>query len=187
MNALKWLAVMVLPVAAQATAGSLLPVEAGSTACSCVAWWQTEKLRVGQPNILNRRDRTTMRFDLSPYLLAGRVSKAELRLKLKHYGIKDLEDFVVDRLKDERESIRAVDTLSEDAETVGRFSIATGEASPVLRSIDVTDAVNGMLSSGHVHFVVRVRDATAEKRGNPERKPRGAEIAKDGLCLEVEP
>lgn len=187
MNALRWLALLVLPVAAQAAAESLQPVEAGSTACSCVAWWQTEKLRVGQPNILNRRDRTTMRFDLSPYLLAGRVSKAALRLKLKHYGIRDSEDFVVDRLKDERESIRAVDTLSEDAEAVGRFSIAAGESNPVWRSIDVTKAVNGMLSSGNVQFVLRVGDTTAEMRGNPEHKPRGAEIAKDALKLEVTP
>ena len=187
MNALKWLALMVLPMALQAAAESLPPAEAGSAACSCVEWWQTKKLRVGHPNILNRRDRTTMRFDLTPYLLTGRISKAELRLKLTHYGIKDAEDFVVDWLKDERESIREVDTLSEDAEAVGRFSIAAGEANPALRSIDVTKAVNGMLSSGHVQFVVRVRDATAETRGNPEHKPRGAEIEKDALKLEVTP
>ena len=186
MNVLRWLVVLVLPVAVRAAAESLPPVEVGSTACSCVEWWQTEKLHVGQPNILDRRDRTTMRFDLSPYLLAGRISKAELQLKLKHYGIKDSEDFVVHRLKNERESIRAVDTLSEDAEDVGRFSIVAGEANPTQRRIDVTDAVNGMLSSGHVQLVLRVSDATAEKRGNPERKARGADIAKDGLRLEVE-
>ena len=186
MNALKWLVLLALPVAVQAAAESLPPAEVGSAACSCVAWWQAENLHVGQPNTLDRRDRTTMRFDLSPYLLAGRISKAELHLKLKHYGIRDLEDFVVHRLKNERESIRAVDTLSEDAEEAGRFSIVSGEANPALCRIDVTDAVNCMLSSGHVQFVVRVSDTTAEKRGNPERKARGADIAKDGLRLEVE-
>ena len=55
MNALKQLALLVLSVSAQAGAESLHPVEVGSMACSCVALWQTEKLRVGQPNILNQQ------------------------------------------------------------------------------------------------------------------------------------
>ena len=174
-------------VAAAAAADSLPPVEAGSAACSCIDWWQTKLLRMGHPNTLDRRDRTTARFELSPYLLAGRVAKAELCLTLNSYGIKDRDEFVVQRLVRNREAIRSVDTLSEDAEEIARFAIRAGERNPTRCRLDVTAAVNGLRASGHVQLVVRVCDETAERRGNPEHVPHGAEIANGGFTLEVKP
>lgn len=180
--------VTVLAVVASATAAGdvLPPAEAGSTAKSCVDWWTTKNLRVGHPNVLNRGDRTTMRFDLSPYLTAGRVTRAELCLALNHYGITNANGFVAHRLVCDREEIRPVDTLSDDTEELGRFVVRSGDEKPARRRIDVTDAVNGLLETGHVNLVVRIRDATVEKYGNPGRRPEGGELVKEELRLEIE-
>lgn len=168
-------------------ADELRPVEAGSTARSCIEWWTTDHLRVGHPNTLNRGDRTTMRFELTPYLAQGRVGRATLCLTLGHYGITNANGFVVHRLVRDREALRPVDTVSEDTEELGRFVIRAGDECPVRQRLDVTEAVNGLLRTGHDSFVVRVRDATAEKRGNPGHRPEGAELAKEELKLEIEP
>ena len=176
-----------LAVISAEAAHSLPPAEAGSTACSCIDWWTTEHLRVGHPNVLDRKDRTTMRFELTPYLAAGKVSRAVLNLSLGFYGITNANGFVVHRLVRDREEIRPVDTLSTDVEELGRFVIRAGDGNPSRQRIDVTEAVNALLGSGHVQFVVRVRDATAEKRGNPGHRPEGANLVKDELKLEIEP
>lgn len=176
-----------LAVISAEAAHSLPPAEAGSTACSCIDWWTTEHLRVGHPNVLDRKDRTTMRFELTPYLATGKVLRAVLCLSMDHYGITNANGFVIHRLVRDRERIRPVDTLSHDVEELGRFVIRATDASPARRRIDVTEAVNGLLGTGHVQFVVRVCDATVEKHGNPGHRPEGASIVREELKLEIEP
>ena len=181
------LAFAVVAFAQVAFTAELPPVEAGSTASNCIDWWTTEHLRVGQPNALDRKDRTTMRFELTPYLATGKVLRAVLCLSMDHYGITNANGFVIHRLVRDRERIRPVDTLSHDVEELGRFVIRATDASPARRRIDVTEAVNGLLGTGHVQFVVRVCDATVEKHGNPGHRPEGASIVREELKLEIEP
>jgi len=169
-----------------AAADDLRPLEAGSTARCCIDWWTTERLWVGHPNSLDRGDRATLRFGLTPYLARGCVARATLCLTLHPFGITNANGFVVHRLVRDREALRPVDTICEDVEELGRFVIRSGDEAPVRRRIDVTEAVNGLLGTGHVSFVVRLRDATVEKFGNPGHRAEGAELVKEELKLEIE-
>ncbi|MBP5673899.1 MAG: hypothetical protein J6X49_16045 [Victivallales bacterium] len=168
-------------------ADELKPAEAGSTACVCIDWWTAKHLWVGNPNLLNRKDRTTIRFDLTKYLAKGRVKKAELFLTVTPFGIYDENTFVLEQLMRERMELKSADTLSDDAEKRADFVIKSEDKPPCRQRIDVTDCVNGLLQVGHTQLVLRLRDATVENRGNKKNKAEGLEINQNELRLEILP
>ena len=181
------LATMAVLLAAGVAAEELKPAEAGSTACVCIDWWTTKNLWVGNPNLLNRKDRTTMRFDLTKYLAKGRISKAELCMVVHPFGIYDENTFVVEQLMRERMELKPTDTLSDDAEKRAEFVIKDGDKPPCHQCVDVTECVNKLLQVGHTQLVLRLRDTTVEARGNKKNKAEGLAVLGDELKLEVLP
>jgi hypothetical protein len=170
-----------------AQAEDVKPAEAGSTACVCIDWWTTKYLWAGNPNTLNRRDRVTMRFDLTKYLAKGRVSKAELCMAVDPFGIYDENTFVIEQLMRERLELKPTDTLSDDAEKRAEFVVTKDAKPPFTQRFDLTDCVNQMLYVGHTQLVLRLRDMTVEKRGNKKNKAEGLAVIADKLKLEIMP
>ena len=170
-----------------AQAEDVKPAEAGSTACVCIDWWTTKYLWAGNPNTLNRRDRVTMRFDLTKYLAKGRVSKAELSMAVDPFGIYDENTFVMEQLMRERMELKPTDTLSDDAEKRAEFVLTKETKGPFRQRFDLTDCVNKLLQTGHTQLVLRLRDATVESRGNKKNKAEGLAVIADKLKLEIMP
>ena len=129
---------MAVLLAAGVAAEELKPAEAASTACVCIDWWTTKNLWVGNPNLLNRKDRTSIRFDLTKYLAKGRVGKAELCLGVYPFGIYDENTFVVEQLMRERMELKPTDTLSDDAEKRAEFVLKPEDKPPCRQRFDVT-------------------------------------------------
>ena len=178
---------MAFLLAVGAIAEELKPAEAASTACVCIDWWTTKNLWVGNPNLLNRKDRTSIRFDLTKYLAKGRVAKAELCLAVHPFGIYDENTFVVEQLMRERMELKPTDTLSDDAEKRAEFVIKAEDKPPCHQRFDVTECVNKLLQTGHTQLVLRLRDMTVEERGNKKNKAEGLAVIANELKLEVLP
>ena len=181
------LATMAVLLAAGAIAEELKPAEAASTACVCIDWWTTKNLWVGNPNLLNRKDRTSIRFDLTKYLAKGRVAKVELCLAVHPFGIYDENTFVVEQLMRERMELKPTDTLSDDAEKRAEFVIKADDKPPCYQRFDLTECVNKLLQTGHTQLVLRLRDMTVEERGNKKNKAEGLAVIANELKLEVLP
>ena len=168
-------------------ADDVKPAEAASTACVCIDWWTTKNLWVGNPNTLNRKDRTSIRFDLTKYLAKGRVAKAELCMAVHPFGIYDENTFVVEQLMRERMELKPTDTLSDDAEKRADFVLKAEDKPPCRQRFDVTECVNKLLQTGHTQLVLRLRDMTVEERGNKKNKAEGLAVIANELKLEVLP
>ena len=181
------MAALLLAAGMSAAAEDVKPAEAGSTACACIDWWTTKNLWAGNPNTLNRRDRVTMRFDLTKYLAKGRVSKAELCMAVHPFGIYDENTFVMEQLMRERMELKPADTLSDDAEKRAEFVIPAEDKPPFPQRFDVTDCINNLLKAGHTQLVLRLRDATVEERGNKKNKAEGLAVIANELKLEIMP
>ena len=181
------LATMAVLLAAGMAAEELKPAEAGSTACVNIDWWTTKYLWAGNPNTLNRRDRVTMRFDLTKYLAKGRVGKAELVLAVDPFGIYDENTFVIEQLIRERMQLKPADTLSDDAEKRAEFVLTKDMKGHCFQRLDLTDCVNQLLYGGHTQLVLRLRDATVENRGNKKNKAEGLAVIANELELEILP
>ena len=181
------LATMAVLLAAGVAAEDLKPAEAASTACVCIDWWTTKYLWVGNPNTLNRRDRTSIRFDLTKYLAKGRVAKAELCMAVHPFGIYDENTFVVEQLMRERMELKPTDTLSDDAEKRADFVLKAEDKPPCRQRFEVTECVNKLLQTGHTQLVLRLRDMTVEERGNKKNKAEGLAVIANELKLEVLP
>ncbi len=178
---------VLLAAGVAAHAEDVKPAEAGSTACACIDWWTTKNLWAGNPNTLNRRDRVTMRFDLTKYLAKGRVSKAELCMAVHPFGIYDENTFVMEQLMRERMELKPTDTLSDDAEKRVEFVVTKDTKPPFHQRFDLTDCVNQLLYGGHTQLVLRLRDATVEDRGNKKNKAEGLAVIANELKLEIMP
>ena len=181
------LATMAVLLAAGMAAEELKPAEAASTASVCIDWWTTKYLWAGNPNTLNRKDRTSIRFDLTKYLAKGRVQKAELCMAVDPFGIYDENTFVVEQLMRERMELKTTDTLSDDAEKRADFVIKAEDKPPCRQRFDVTECVNKLLQAGHTQLVLRLRDMTVEERGNKKNKAEGLAVIANELKLEVLP
>ena len=181
------LATMAVLLAAGMAAEELKPAEAGSTASVNIKWWTTKYLWAGNPNTLNRRDRTSIRFDLTKYLAKGRVAKAELCMAVDPFGIYDENTFVVEQLTRERMELKPTDTLSDDAIKRAEFVLTKDTKGPSRQRFDLTDCVNSVLQAGHTQLVLRLRDTTVEERGNKKNKAEGMAVKGDELKLEVLP
>ena len=181
------LATMAVLLAVGAVAEELKPAEAASTACVCIDWWTTKNLWVGNPNTLNRKDRTTIRFDLTKYLAQGCIHKSELCLAVHPFGIYDENTFVLEQLMRERMELKPTDTLSDDAEKRAEFVIKADDKPPCFQRFDLTEHVNKLLQTGHTQLVLRLRDTTVEDRGNKKNKAEGLAVIATELKLEVLP
>lgn len=142
-------------------------------------------LAVGQPNTLNRDDRAVFRFDIGPYLFAGKVKKARLRLLVDPQTRG--ETFRLEHYTGERFVLAAKDLGSTQVEKVASFTVAKGTPAGLALDFDVTAHVNRDLESGFGFSAFRLRSEFAAASGNPDNTPSLITIANGSLALEITP
>lgn len=164
------------------------PKDVASGARNALETWQLggiggRWLAVGQPNTLNRDDRAVFRFDIRPYLTAGKVAKATLRLAVDPQTRG--ETFWLEHFTAERVVLAAKDLGSTQVELVHSFEVNRGTPAGLALSFDVTGAVNRDLEAGLGFVAFRLRSRCAETAGNPTNSPSLISIVNGSLSLEV--
>lgn len=141
-------------------------------------------LAVGSPNTLNRRDKVTVRFDLSSLIFAGAVKKAWLCYRQNPFGYRS-ETILVEHFTSERWELSGKDLISTQTEVLGRYISVVGSGQSCV-ILDVSSAVNADLERGFGACTFRIASETAEKLGNPENAPSGVSIVNGSIELRIE-
>ena len=131
-----------------------------------------ERLTLGSPNHLNRRDRAVIRLNLLDYVGRESVGCASLHLRFSPYQANYPRQVEVELLNEEQRSI-TVDTgfgftVTPLASLLLPFGPKIGSFE---MSLDVTEAVNQALWKGHSSVAFRFRDCHCDQFGNQFRKP----------------
>ena len=160
----------------------------GSGAANSVGCWYPGGiggtwLAVGNPNELNRNDRVIIRFDISPFIVKGRIRQAVLKFKMEPFT--KGETFQLEHFTVERVALSGNDLISTATEAVKDFTVRTGTPSGTELAFVVTALVNRDLSIGFGGSTFRLKSLTVEKVGNPENKPSGISVVKDSIRLEI--
>ncbi len=139
-------------------------------------------LAVGNPNLLNRRDKVTLRFDISGLIPAGRVQRAVLRYAQSHFGWRD-EEIVLEHFTEERLVLSGNDLISSRVEPVWHYVADRAMPPCTVTEIDVTDSINRDLERGFGFATFRIADVSAERFGNPRNELTGVTIETQPLTL----
>ncbi len=148
-----------------------------------IGFWNVKNTYVGNPNVLNRRDRVVFHFDLSEYLQAGKIKQAILVLPLQPFGVLKGNKIELEYFKTEHAPVFKMDLISNDVLPVATMFIDS--KSQVLHNLNVTKMINDALSRGEGSIAFRVRNITIEKVGNRYNKPEGVSIDYKKLKLEI--
>ena len=144
-------------------------------------------LAVGQPNILNRRDRVVFRFPILRYMPKGKIRKATLRFDYTATGEQKRDNLIeVEHFTAERIFISGKDLNSTFTDKVAQFKTTVNDPRNSKVEFDVTDKVNADLSKGFEFCAFRVRSVTADTEGNSERKSSFITVENKSMRLIVE-
>ncbi len=141
-------------------------------------------LAVGNPNLLNRRDKVTVRFDLSPWVFPGPVKKAWLCYRQTAFGYRP-EEIIIEHFLTERWMLSGKDLISTQTETLANY-VSEVDAGQLTMIVDVTEAVNRDLRRGFGWTTFRIASATAEREANPENAATGVTVDNGTLQLILE-
>ena len=187
---------LVLLCAAVASAAEVVIPDAqgvGSGACSDpdTVWYINgiggTWLAVGQPNILNRRDRVVFRFPIIKYMPQCKVRKATLRFDYTAAGEQKRDNLIeVEHFTAERIFISGKDLNSPFTDSVAQFKVTVNDAHNSKVEFDVTDKVNADLSKGFEFCAFRVRSITADTKGNDMMKSSFLTVENKSMKLIIE-
>ncbi len=177
------IAILLSCLALAAVADTLKVATYGGSAAVDLACWSPESPWVGNPNVCNRLDRVVFHFDLSRYLLAGRVSSASITVPMTTYGLFDQHTFELEAFERGHAPVIPMDILAGGTAPVGTVTANPGDQ-PVLR-FDVTEVINRALETGDGVATFRVRDLTIEKLGNRKGHEEGGAVERSLITLEV--
>ena len=153
-------------------ATSLVPCGRAGGASANINFYDENQCYIGNPNVLNRKDRVLVNFDLRPFLMAGKVEQATLSLYLSPMGRLESNRLVLDAFTTPRTTLRSMDLIATDTRPVASFLFDCGIRPPWL--LDVTVQVNEALKKGEGFLTFRLRNLTVEKVGNRKNQPEGA-------------
>ncbi len=143
-------------------------------------------LAVGHPNTLARGDRALMRFDLSHLINEGKIRQAKLFFAIPMiFGRYDTRRLQLEHFTEECGNLALPDIISPSVEPLNMFEIDRKGKLPAAIVLDVTGAVNADLSKGWSNITFRIKDAEAEKQGNPDNAPTGSAIMVESIKLEI--
>ncbi len=144
-------------------------------------------LAVGQPNLLNRRDKVTFRFDISGFIPTGKVKKAVLQYEQVPFAARYRDELLVlDHFNIERAKLSGNDLISNQVDTVRKYVLERAVTNPVITRIDVTGQVNADLAKGFGYSTFRVSSQSAEVQGNPRNEATGVTINNGTMKLFIE-
>lgn len=165
----------------------------GSGACSNpdTVWYingiDGHWLAVGEPNILNRRDRVVFRFPVLKYMHAGKIRKATLYFDYTATGDDPRDNLIeVEHFTAERIFISGKDLNCTFTDVVGQFTTTVKDARNSRVSFDVTDKVNDDLGHGFEFSAFRVRSVTADTLGNSTKKSSFISVENGSMKLVIE-
>ena len=166
------------------------PRDIGSGCSSDIEYWEFggiggKWLAVGQPNILNRRDRVVMRFDLSQFIDKGRISQAKLFFSIEMFGRLRQEEIQVDHFLVERQILGGKDLISSQIEPIGTLILEPKSTRPGHYVFDVTRQVNRDLGRGFGSSSFRLGSNTADKFGNPFNAATGGTVDGNSVKLRI--
>ncbi len=144
-------------------------------------------LAVGQPNLLNRRDKVIFRFDITGYIPAGKVRKAVLQYEQVPFAARYRDELLVlDHFNIERARLSGNDLISNQVDAVRKYILERAVTNPIITRIDVTSQVNTDLSKGFGYSTFRVSSESAEVLGNPQNEATGVTINNGTMKLFIE-
>jgi len=171
------------PISLLAKSEIVKPSSFGGGASVDIRCWDPKSSWVGNPNVLNRKDRVVFHFDLSEYLQKGKVKQAILVLPLQPFGAMKGNRLELECFKSEHAPVFKMDLISNDVSPVNAMLIDA--KSQVLHHLDITKLVNDRLSRGEGTIAFRVRNMTIEKVGNRKNKAEGVIVDVKKLKLEI--
>ncbi len=146
--------------------------------------WGERILTVGQPNACDRRDRAVIRFDLRPFLEAGKVTEARLKLDYAPLGFSDTRRLELSRFTTELGELNLYCGFLYVTEAPREW-LVDGAAGAGTLELDMTGEVNAALEKGCGSIAFRIRDCRADAEGNPGSVVRVVRLPVNGIRLEV--
>lgn len=132
-------------------------------------------LAVGNPNMWNRRDKVTVRFDLTPFVPAGQVRRAVLTYGHTPFGYRSNE-LVLEHFTTERLVLAGNDLISNQVEPLRHYVVDREMKAMTEARVDVTGALNADLAAGFGFTTFRIACVTAEILANPRNDACGVTI-----------
>ncbi len=169
--------------APNADATPLAPCSQGGGASVNIDVYSKTEPYVGNPNPLNRRDRSMVLFDIRGALDKGSVTSAVLELGITPMGSLTTNMFAVEVFENSRSNIRNQDLIASDTRLLRQFLYSS--KSPKNMRIDITDLVNGRLNQGEGFIGFRLKDITIDTVGNRQNKAEGLVLIYQNCKMEI--
>ena len=143
-------------------------------------------LWIGQGNQFDHRYRALLRFDIRPFLIAGKVKKAKLKFSvLGIYGKQAARKFQLQYFTSEKMLLGFNDLTDVRVKKINCFTLKRKMKYPLTLSFDVSSELNSALYKGFGSFTFRLLDEWAEKHGNPENIGAGTAIIPNSVKLYI--
>ena len=160
----------------------------GSSICPQV--WNPGGIRpglwIGHANQFDHRYRTLLRFDIRPFLIAGKIKKAILKFSVRGiYGKQSKRKFKLQYFTIEKMLLGFNDLADIRVKNVKDFTLKRKIKYPRMLSFNITSELNSALYKGFGSCSFQILDEWAEKHGNPEHIGAGTVIIPDSVKLKI--
>ena len=143
-------------------------------------------LWIGHGNQFDHRYRALLRFDIRPFLIAGKVKKAKLKFSvLGIYGKQSTRKFQLQYFTSEKMLLGFNDLTDVRVKKINCFTLKRKMKYPLTLSFDVSSELNSVLYKGFGSCTFRLLDEWAEKHGNPENIGAGTAIIPNSVKLYI--
>lgn len=146
-----------------------------------------QRLTLGSPNKLNRKDRVVIRLNLMDLIGKEKIRQASLHLRFSPYQASYPRQVEVELLNEEQRSITLDTGFGFTTTPLATLLLPFApKAGPFEISLDMTDAVNKALWKGVSSVTCRIRDRHCDQFGNLEKKPYAISVDASQAWLNIQ-